>query len=355
MSTQLKIRKSYSLKDVFHMWLDQKGSKKTIATYNRVVPQFFEYMFEKEIAEITKEDMEDILPITVRDKYINRLIEERVSQGTVKNYLAIVASFVNYISINNVFEGINYQKISKVSLKSSNLKDDSQRTTSMPEEEYEKFKSWLENRKFAKRYGNLEERYSLALEMMYGTGMRIDAIFNNLKWSGITRETDTMGNEVWIIRAIDKGDKINESPIDDDFYQRIVDVFYTEDTKSDDLVLGSSISSQSFTRLMNEYSKESGFKVTPHSIRVGAGTKVYKLTKDIVLTSRFLNHSNTQTTELYIRTDDDKTNTGSYIMTSTINKEDISKLTHDQLLEILDSREDLSRSVLLHAYKTGMI
>lgn len=91
-------------------------------------------------------------------------------------------------------------------------------------------------------------------------------------------------------------------------------------------------------------------KVTPHSIKVGAGTKLYSMTKDIVLTSRFLDHSDTKTTELYIRTNDDRTKTGSYIMTTPVDDSAIDKMSLEELRLLINKRPDIKRALILESY-----
>lgn len=346
--------KHIEIKGIFEIWVSSKGSKATRESYKRVVPQFFKLMFDKEVEDITELDVLGIIPMVVEERYINYLIkEEGMKESTIKNYLAIVSSFIEYLSSNKLFD-VNYKFITDIALSGKSLKDDSGKRELMPEEEYESFREWLLNKKFAKRYGNLNEKYALALELMYSTAIRIDAAFNKLKWSGIVWETDLMGNKGWTIYVVDKGSKTNRKPINNDLYNRLRETFYNEEDGDNSLVL-TGASKQSFTRLMKEYSEETGVKMTPHSIKVGAGTKLYSMTKDIVLTSKFLDHADTKTTERYIRTDDDRTNTGSYIMSTPIDECQLEVLSLDDLKDILDKRSDLKRAILLEASKMKRI
>ncbi|UDM72659.1 tyrosine-type recombinase/integrase [Vagococcus fluvialis] len=341
-----------NIEQAFEIWIDSKRSKATQKSYRRVVPQFFDLMIGKEIKYVSEIDMLTIVPATVEEKYINILIGEGYKQSTIKYYLVIVSSFIEYLSINRVFD-VDFTFISEIALKGSSLRDDSGRRELMPEDEYERFKEWLLDRKFAKRYGNLNERYALALEFMYSTAIRINSAFSNVYWNDIVWETDLKGNEGWTVYAVDKGEKLNSKPINSDLYDKLREVFYKDDGE-DDLVLNG-ISKQSFTRLMKEYSEEHGVKMTPHSIRVGAATKVYKITNDIVLTSRFLDHADTKTTERYIRTDDDRTNTGSYIMTTDIDECQLEGLSLEDLNAIINKRSDLKRTILLEANKMKLL
>lgn len=340
------------VEEAFKVWIESKRSTATQKSYKRVVPQFFDLTMGKEVSEITESDMQAIVPAMVEDKYINEMKKEGVKQSTIKYYLTIVSSFVEYLSANRVFD-LNYKFITDIALAGESLKDDSKTRELMTEIDYENLKEWLLNKEFAKRYGNLNERYALALELMYSTAIRIDAAFTAIKWSCIKWETDLVGNEGWTIYVTGKGDKLGVKPINSELYDKLRDVFYNEDDE-DGLVLNG-ISKQSFTRLMKEYSEEHGVKITPHSIKVGAGTKLYSMTKDIVVTSRFLDHADTKTTERYIRTDDDRTNTGSYIMTTPLKGCQLEWLSLEELHDIINKRSDLKRAILLEANKMKLL
>lgn len=213
-----------NIEQAFEIWIDSKRSKATQKSYRRVVPQFFDLMIGKEIKYVSEIDMLTIVPATVEEKYINILIGEGYKQSTIKYYLVIVSSFIEYLSINRVFD-VDFTFISEIALKGSSLRDDSGRRELMPEDEYERFKEWLLDRKFAKRYGNLNERYALALEFMYSTAIRINSAFSNVYWNDIVWETDLKGNEGWTVYAVDKGEKLNSKPINSDLYDKLREVF----------------------------------------------------------------------------------------------------------------------------------
>lgn len=337
--------------EIFEIWVKSKRSDRTQDSYKRVVPQFMLLMTGKPMNEIDKYDLLGITPASVQEKYLDEMRRLGHKDSTIKNYLDVVSSFITYLEANNVFD-INYKFITEIALEGKSLKDDSSRRGLMTKEEYDNLKTWLLEREFSKRYGNLGEKYAIVLELMWGTAIRIDSIFKNITWNDIVWEEDSSGNEGWTIYALDKGDKVNRKPISEILYNKIRDVLYQG--KDDDSIL-KGLSKQSFTRLLSEYSEEFGVKVTPHSIKVGAGTALYAQTKDIVVTSRFLDHADTKTTERYIRTENDRTNTGSYIMTTPIDVSQIYGLSLPELQDILINRADLGRAVLLEAQKNNLI
>lgn len=339
------------IREIFDIWVSSKKSEATKESYRRVVPQFFRLMFDKNVESIDQYDLLSIKPASVQELYLNKLESDGYKHNTIRNYLDIVSSFFNYMDANNVFD-VNYKFITEIALAGRSLREDNSRRELLSETQYNKLYNWLMEKEFSARYGNLGEKYALVLELMWSTAIRIDSVFTKVTWSDIVWEKDSVGNSSWVIYALDKGDKVNRKPINEALYTKLREVFYQGDET--ELVL-KGVSKQSFTRLMKEYSDEFGVKVTPHSIKVGAGTKLYAMTKDIVLTSRFLDHSDTKVTERYIRTDEDITNTGSYIMTTPIDDNQLYGLSLNQLQDILRSRADLGRAVLLEAKKNNLI
>lgn len=62
------------------------------------------------------------------------------------------------------------------------------------------------------------------------------------------------------------------------------------------------ISSHAISNIVTKYSCDiHGKRITPHKLRATYGTYIYKKTKDIYFTQQCMNHSNPETTTLYIR------------------------------------------------------
>lgn len=65
---------------------------------------------------------------------------------------------------------------------------------------------------------------------------------------------------------------------------------------------GRRMSEANIYRLINKYGDNiEGKKLSPHKLRATYGTQLYDATKDIVFVQKAMNHSNSHTTELYIR------------------------------------------------------
>lgn len=65
---------------------------------------------------------------------------------------------------------------------------------------------------------------------------------------------------------------------------------------------GKRMSEANIYRLINKYGDNiEGKKLSPHKLRATYGTQLYDATKDIVFVQKAMNHSNSHTTELYIR------------------------------------------------------
>jgi hypothetical protein len=106
---------------------------------------------------------------------------------------------------------------------------------------------------------------------------------------------------------------------------------------------------------MKKFSKETGKNITPHSIKVGAGTYVYSITKDIVKTSRFLDHSSIETTMKYIRDNGNPNETGSVIASREYDYSKLNDLTKEELLLIIKGREELKNVIYNDALQSELI
>lgn len=335
-------------KQVFVNWVDTQKSQNTALSYKRVIPQFFELTLGKvNIDELTVDDFEMLSPMLVQSKYVKALRKQGVKDSTIQNYLAVISSFFKELEDNRIYKFPS----NIISSSIRKLNNDSQLTQGMEDFEYEKLHEWILNRRFAKRYGNLNEKYALVLETMWCTAIRLNCTFNTLCWDDIVFQTDGLGNKSWVIHARDKGNKVNEKPISDYLYQKIYSTMHQD---GQDLIFGS-LSKRSFTNLLAEFSEETGIKVTPHSIKVGATTTLYRLKNDIVVASRFADHEDTKTTMRYIRTDNIHANTGSFIMSSQYDLNDINQLSEEQLREILSKRTDLALGILVEAKQNKML
>lgn len=281
---------------VYDNWINQVMGNSQ-ASYQRVIPQFLYMTLRKNMYNITANDLESLTPSDVYERYIAKLKEEGFKDSTISNYISVVRSYVGELEDNRVFDDIDYNYLKETALSTRRLKNDRSARAKMSSGDYEAFSEWLIEREWSKRYAHKGEQYALALKFMYVTAIRVNSTFSNIRWLDIKRNFDNHGNFGYIVHALDKGGKINKKPITEEFYNDLKEKLFTGDKEK--LVFGD-LSKQGFTRLMREFSEETDRDVTPHSIKVGAGTKLYSMTKDLIKVQRFLDHSDPKVTLRYI-------------------------------------------------------
>lgn len=341
--------KSERISKVFNNWLSQV-SENSRASYGRVVPQFFELTLGVEVEDLTEFALESLTPTDVYERYIETLKKEGYKNATIANYLSVVRSFINELESNRVFMDMSYIYLRNNVLSTKKLKDDSENRAKMSVSEYDEFHDWLLERDWSTRYADRGVKYALALKFMFTTAIRVHATFNNIRWNNIKLEEDSIGNEVYVIYALDKGDKVNKKPVSNEFYEELYNGLYTGE---EDGLIFEGLSKQTFTRLMSQFSKESGREITPHSIKVGAGTKLYNMTKDIRKVQKFLDHTDIKTTMRYIRDGGDMTDTGSFVLSTKINIDNLEKMTYNQIMTIIKDRPDLAYTIMQEAQRRG--
>lgn len=340
--------KTITLEEVFNNWIDSCQSEKTKVSYSRIVPQFFQMVFDKELKDVNVADMDSLIPSLVKTKYTNTLLDKGFKQSTVIHYLKVVGSFFNELEINRVFPDVNFKKLIHQSLNYDRLKNDKKPRARMTMGDYEACMNWILNeKKFSKRYQYKAKEYASALKFMFVTGLRVSAAFENAKWCDIKRTEDYLGQDGWTVMVVDKNNEITEKPISDEYYEELRHAMYKG---NDNDLIFKDVSKQGFMNLLKEFSEETGRDLTAHSIRVGAGTRVYAMTKDLVLTQRFLGHKDPQTTIGYIR-NEDRYQTGSSILSTKLNYNAIDELSHEELLEIVKSRKDIAYGVMVEINK----
>lgn len=345
------IKKEMGAGKVYDNWIKQVTANSR-ASYGRVIPQFLEMALKTDTDSVTGDMLESLTPTDVYERYVSKLRFLGFKDSTISNYISIVRSYVGELESNRIFPDIDYKYLKETALSTKRLKNDRVGRSDMSMDDYESFGEWLIDRGWSKRYRNKGVQYALVLKFMFTTAIRINSTFNNIRWVDIKRNFDNHGNFGYVIHALDKGGKINNKPITEDFYNELRENLFAGDEES--LVFGD-LSKQNFTRLMNEFSKETGREITPHSIKVGAGTRLYSMTKDLLKVQKFLDHTDPKVTLRYIRNNNDITESGSYILSSDITIDEIDEISYDDLVRIIKSKPELAYTVIGEAKKGGLV
>lgn len=340
---------------VYDIFISMQTAR-TQEKYQRVIPEFFQMVCDKLMQEIKANDLDSISRVDVQEKYFKPLKDKGFKNSTLRNYASVVKSFLSELEKNEVFYDqayTGYKKLREVALDTTRLKDDTENRKTMSEDGYEALYDWLVNgREWSERYVHKAEQYQLALEFMFNTAVRLNATFNHIKWKNIKFESDSQGNQSYVVYAKDKGGKINKKPISIEFYNKLKDLMYEGDDNA--LVFGA-INKRSFSNYIKEFSEETGYEFTPHSIKNGAGTKLWNMTHDPIKVKDFLDHESLETTMRYIREQNNFLESGSYILSSSTNLASINDLEYNDIMEIISENPDIAYQIISKAKQRGII
>ena len=81
------------ISEVFNYWIESSNSEGTKKAYGRIVPQFFQMLLEKDLQDVTKDDLESLVPLTVNKKYKEELSKNGIKNSTIINNLTVISGF----------------------------------------------------------------------------------------------------------------------------------------------------------------------------------------------------------------------------------------------------------------------
>lgn len=299
------------LENVLSLWLKDIRSKHTQKRYSSVIPEFFEITLNKELSQVTEDDLLSLDAILVQQHYFSYLKKKGLSDSSIINNISVISSFFTQMEIYQVMPNLNYNFIQKKVLNSKRFKDDVTPTQAMSVEDYEDMKVWLVQRFNGSRYAEKGEMYALLLEFMWNTASRISAVMN-VTFNDFFYEKDSYNVAGWAVNVRDKGNKVNYKPIQDDtLVPRLAKTFWKGD---DNAKVFGELSQRGFADLLKEYSEPYGGNLTPHSIKKGAVTTLYRITNDINLCKEFADHEDISTTLRYIESEKGREAHGSYYL-----------------------------------------
>ena len=328
--------RDYKVQDVYKSFLGIHGnnSEKTALEYDKRVREFFRLTLDKDIEHVTLDDIQSITKSDVQNKYIDKLMENENQGNTIKTKLNSVRSFYNELLSNDLSVNPMIFKIK--------ISTDVQHVNSLSFEELGSlYKFMLEEEK---EMGL--EKY-LFLKTLFTTGNRKTATLNMTWRDNFLRKTDVeTGQKVWVVKVIDKGKKIVEKPIPDEFYEELQQL-----NRGQDKVFA--ISSKTIERSLERFSEKIGKKITIHSMKSTGVTYGYSLYKDINLCKQYASHEDISTTAIYLRDESSYTKQLSYNLSRTLDESILEDMSHEELLEfILDKKnEDIKNSILLRLHQ----
>lgn len=165
----------------------------------------------------------------------------------------------------------------------------------------------------------MKERDLAIMLIFMTTGIRVSALLN-INIGDVDLDDGTLS-------VIDKGAKWRKCKLTDDTVRHIKNWLRVRDqflngNETDSLFLsyqGNRMCSQAVTKLVDKYCEEAlGFHVSPHKLRSGFCSIMYKETKDIEKVRRMVGHSDISTTQRYIVTDGSERDEAAQIMTEIL-------------------------------------
>lgn len=166
---------------------------------------------------------------------------------------------------------------------------------------------------------NWKERDLAIITLFLTTGLRCSGIYK--------LDIDSIDFENKLLITTEKGDKIREITLSDDELKCLNDWIkirknIIKDENEQALFISNRkqrMKQETIASLVKKYASNiDGKNITPHKLRATYATQIYEKKKDAKLVQELMGHSNVNTTMLYIRNAENRTNIGSEIMSGLI-------------------------------------
>ena len=319
--------------DIFKTFIEsnERNSKRTAMEYENRVREFFQFMFRKDVENVTVIDVKKIKPKDV-ESFVGSCLSKGNSNSTIQTKVRSVKSFFKELSRNGIRVNVD---IFTVKLKNQTKHHDALYNMAEVEKLYE----------FAKGRANFPDEQYLYIKSLFITANRMESMLK-LRWTDIKKKFDyATGEPVWVVEVIDKGNKEISKPITEEFYNELLSL------KMDDDLIFKNISESTIRRTMKAFSRmlDDGRDITIHGIKASALTIAYKMCKDINKVKQLGSHSSISTTEIYVREEESYTEQLSYLLGKTIDFEKVNQLSHEELLAIVMNNEEIKFAVALKA------
>lgn len=337
MKTQLE--KNITMSEVYSTWLMSMASNNTRSKYRISVCLFCEKVFGKKPEEINQEDLTTIRYRDTISKFVTPLKKAGVKDSTIKSHLTAMKQFVKAMSRDRIFDGnVNYSDLLINVLNVTTLKtNDVKHHETLSVHELEKLQEWFKEKEYRSKDAKIGEKYAMLAGFLYATAIRISATFN-VKWTDFTITNSPYGGDWAILRAIDKGHKLNEKPLALDYYKKLKNLLYDGEPYEN---VFKDLSQRTFTLYLSEFSKVIGKNITPHSFKRGAATTLYSETHDLLLVRDFCDHESVKVTQEYIDQVQDPNKSGSARFTTHYDFSQIDSLSKEDLLKFIHSNREL--------------
>ncbi|MCC4466745.1 hypothetical protein [Limosilactobacillus reuteri] len=208
------LEKEITMGEVYKTWLMSMASLNTQRKYQGSVTMFCDMVFGKKPEDITSDDISSIRYRDTITKFVQPLKDKGVKDSTIKAHLTAMRQLVRMMSRNHIYnDSVDYSDLIANVLNVDTLKtNDKEHHETLSEKELDMLKKWFKSKEYRSEDKHLGRKYAMLSSFMYATAIRVTAIFN-IKWSDFTVTNSPYGGNWAILKAKDKGQKINEKPI----------------------------------------------------------------------------------------------------------------------------------------------
>lgn len=270
------IDNEYINKYLDYLKYEKKLSNNTFLSYEYNLKQFYEYLNNKNILNLTTDEIRKFL------------YQDKFTAKTRAHYLTVIHSFYNFLEDNNYIkdnptENIKLPKLAKKLPEFLSIEEVDKLLNINPTNIY-------------------DHRNIAMMETIYGCGLRVSELCS-LKVSNIDF------NEC-VIRVMGKGAKERIVPMNDRCISALKD--YIDNYRSYLLKLntseyvfinhaGTNISRVGFFKILKKICNDAGIKkeVSPHTLRHSFATHLLNNGADLRVIQELLGHSNLTTTQIY--------------------------------------------------------
>lgn len=262
-----------------YLLIDKGYSSNTIESYKRDLLTFLEFIKNKNINDITSNDLKE---------YIKHLSNKKLNEKTISRHISCLKSFYKFLVIenkikDNISEVLFIPKIKK-----------SLPNTLTEEDVFKLLDIELTD--------NYSYRNKAMIELMYATGLRVSELVK-LKLQDIDLAEE-------IVRIFGKGSKERVVPIGEIATESLKEYI----TKHRPLMLkkynseylflnnhGNNMTRQGFFKIIKGIAKEKEIKneISPHTIRHSFASHLLKYGADLRTIQELLGHSDISTTQIY--------------------------------------------------------
>lgn len=349
-----------------NMFLEEtrERSENTYIAYKGQIDEFFMFVLGKEVTDISWEEIKDIgfedmmrykLHLgkakvrTKKDDNGNWKYRRGQAPSTINSKIACIRALFSFFQ--KIDGSIN---ASAMNVRRAEPTNENVSYGSLTEEEFESLLEFCDNEKVKP----LTKR--MFFEIALNTGMRKNAILDNMYWSNIGEVIDKdSGVEVKAIQDVeDKGGKRDLTPISDEFYSRLIKYKSSDEIEwveggvelDDNDVKVVSLNTKTvdsvLKRWKDSYGIEDSRNITIHSIKSTGCDIVWNKTKDIKAVSDYAHHSDINTAyKHYLGKNESLMDKASYFAFED-SSSDISELDSLSKEELIDLISDCSMSTI---------